>query len=57
MDYSSIHSNHETLDLAVESRMSCLDNWIVKELLLVKHFFFIPVFLEFILKLHFKTSF
>lgn len=57
MEYSSIHSNHETLDLAVESRMSCLDNWIVKELLLVKRFFFIPVFLEFILKLQFKTSF
>lgn len=56
MEYNSIPSKHETLELAVESRMACLDNWIVKGCIVAnkaKHFL-IPVFLEFILKLHFK---
>lgn len=56
MEYNSILSNHETLELAVESRMPCIDNWIVKGCIVAnktKHFL-VPIFLEFILKLPFK---
>lgn len=43
MEYNLILSNHKTLELAVESRMSCLDNWIIKRCIIpnkTKHFLF-----------------
>lgn len=46
MEYNWILSNHKTLELAVESRMPCLGNWIVKGRIIAnktKHFF-IPIF-------------
>lgn len=55
MEYNSVLSNNETLELAVESRMPCIDNWIVKGCIVAKtKHFLIPIFLGFILKLPFK---
>lgn len=55
MEYNWILSDHKTLELAVESRMPCLGNWIVKGRIIAnktKHFFYSNL-----LKLYFKTSF